>query len=185
MRHTFCGFRLPRLHPIDEIATPQFPRRHVHQLLDVNSGNYGFLGAISGTVITLYAGAPTVLDDEPSYWLIGENDSTMFANECCQRLRQRSRTSDGNGPSAALLPEYRIGESSGHGRLRGHMPPWACKHEGLAMFIFEIVTNDFPRGHRLPSHPELTLRVFGQAISRRLSEANGAKHNRIEEWLNG
>ena len=80
-RRVICAhhlkFRLPGFDAVDEIRSPQFLRRHVHQMLDVYGREHGFVGVIRAPVQTLDARALAAFDDEPRDRLVREDHAVM------------------------------------------------------------------------------------------------------------
>src|SRR5258708_13717023 len=90
----------------------------------------------------------------------------MRFNEAGQRLAQSPRAAFRRRPAPPLPSRAeRIGQ-----------PPRCCRfgrlrrlvshphHERAAVLVLKILANNFPRGHRQPPLPDLSLRVFGKPL---------------------
>ena len=82
--------RLPRLHAFQKILAPQFLRRHLHQVLDVNRGDHSLFGAIRTSVAALHANTFSIFDNQRFDPLIRQDRSLMSLDKPRQRRRQRS-----------------------------------------------------------------------------------------------
>src|ERR1700724_3493800 len=101
------AFRLPRIHPVNEVLAPELARRHVHEMFDMDGREHGLLGTIGAPVLTLDAPALAALNDQSPNRFVGKDHTVMRLNEPRERLRQFSRSPFGEGTTVALLVEWR------------------------------------------------------------------------------
>src|SRR2546428_12845724 len=69
--------RFPCIHTIEEILAPQFARRHIYQLFDVDGRYPRLFRALRASVFAFHTGAFPVLDDQRLDPLVGQNHATM------------------------------------------------------------------------------------------------------------
>ena len=145
--------RFPRVHAVDEILAPQFARRHVDQVLDMDCREDCLFRAIRAPVFAFHARAFPVFHDQPFDPLVGQNHAAMRFDEPRQRHRQRSRPSLRQWPALSLLMQRKVRCSARHRVLHRLQCIRAAQHESPAMVILECIANNFPGRHGQPPLP--------------------------------